>query len=1137
MWRIDRQMTIRRGATTLTRTTLTSMIVMSRPPTSMNAEPRQSGRTARLRAAAVVETSLTEDSTVTHATKARTDVTVNMDRVRRAEELTTLHNTATSVINCPYHEQRFKLGSPSTETGLVPIGLPQLASPLVDCGYAFVCESKWLKTRRREEANEVKTMEIEKERNGSFGGGEIDERKYDEWNGGTSEGLISRITQKPRRDYQLENGIKLLSGERLGWWSAQKFDKRVRMRALVQGAANDARTRILLDTGANVSVISERFDKQLRLREVRDHGRCVLWVIDDGAGVDVVLGMDFMIPTGVRLDLFHATARLPDEVEIPLIKTQRMADTRKEGPHVPDGHTEVLTIPWHESRNNRPMRQPPTNETHELWVRRTKELIPKVVEFLRGRARRVRVTNISDRLVTCPVHLPLLMWVPRGSLPRTEGYVRLGSDKYNEWRVLAYSRSRDSNLYKDEGEIYQRWLAAQPSAVERVSYTTPTKILRRPSDSSEGELHPKPTERSDLVSESSESSQLKLEGAYLAAATVSKDWGDHDTLNAPEHLGYDIEFDDYAHELAFVLNLTEAASTTLDYTGTHVRHPTLSGEQQDRVVKVLKSHVRIMISSGNTLPTPAYGVLCDIDVQEHPPIIHKARRKNGVGIRLCIDYKMVNSVTAIMEYAIPLAHRHEEISVVLLPRCCQWILGIDDDSESSEDPQGGWSAFAERVQKAEAVETAVSGSTTDTATLGRTRFEADRENTDTPDFSSAVVNNPRDGMFASGEAGQSSLVPVFERRSFVDDICFSGESFDCCLETLDRLLSSLEECRISVSFTKIMSVQPTVDFLSHAVSREGLRADAKKLKATTEHSFPKTTKEVQTFLGTLNYYSRFIADFAVYGAAFYQVRKEDVGSSGDLSTAKRSFAAPQAKVADAPILKHFDRAKEVYVMLFANDWALSTTLMQKHDDVMHPVRFCGRVFKDNEVNYHPAENEVLALLLLLNTCYTRLAGRTINAYTTFSTLGWINTSKTLFGRSIQFCTLRTFHPICGHVVSVAPSGPPSRGRRQCVQPSREVTQVNTPRPRSEGVTTQYDIFFDFALKPRFVTAITRQQAHTSKKRVILAETPDEDSEASPVEPVPPDQLNDATTETSHSENDAISLGAAERPSSAEYVDP
>ncbi|GMF15190.1 unnamed protein product [Phytophthora fragariaefolia] len=92
------------------------------------------------------------------------------------------------------------------------------------------------------------------------------------------------------------------------------------------------------------------------------------------------------------------------------------------------------------------------------------------------------------------------------------------------------------------------------------------------------------------------------------------------------------------------------------------------------------------------------------------------------------------------------------------------------------------------------------------------------------------------------------------------------------------------------------------------------------------------------------------------------------------------------------------------------------------------------------------------------------------------------------------------------------------------EPSREVTRVSTLRPRSEDMTTKHDNIFDFALKPRFITAITRQQAQTAKKRVIFADTPDEDSEASPVEQVPPDQLNDAATEPFHDENGEISRG-------------
>ncbi|GMF48452.1 unnamed protein product [Phytophthora fragariaefolia] len=357
-----------------------------------------------------------------------------------------------------------------------------------------------------------------------------------------------------------------------------------------------------------------------------------LWVMDHGAGVDVVLGTDFMIPAGVRLDLFQATARLPDEVEIPLIKTRRMADTREEGPRVPDGPTEVLTIPGHESRDYRPMRQSPTNEAHELWVRRTKALLPKRLRY----DIRLKARSTNDG------------WQPN----------------------------------------HRRW---------KVPYTTPTKILRRPSESSEGsvsdrddqaecatattdpstemiagvvhqaEALPKLTAHSDRVPKGSEVTQLKLEGASLAAATVSEDWGERDAPNASERLGR--------------LYYAQLYWTTCSAPDSERRAAASRGEDSEE-----------LISSGNALPPPAYSVVCDIDVQEHPPIKPKARwiplrhlkqlyellkgllkagliafsdspwaspivivlKKNGVDIRLCIDYKLVNSVTAIMEYAMPL---------------------------------------------------------------------------------------------------------------------------------------------------------------------------------------------------------------------------------------------------------------------------------------------------------------------------------------------------------------------------------------------------------------------------------------------------------------------------------------------------
>ncbi|OWZ03715.1 hypothetical protein PHMEG_00024503 [Phytophthora megakarya] len=148
--------------------------------------------------------------------------------------------------------------------------------------------------------------------------------------------------------------------------------------------------------------------------------------------------------------------------------------------------------------------------------------------------------------------------------------------------------------------------------------------------------------------------------------------------------------------------------------------------------------------------------------------------------------------------------------------------------------------------------------------------------------------------------------------------------------------------------------------------------------AITKLPFPKSKKGMQYL------WSRAIS---VEGRQFLR--------RGDLAATEASFATLQRKVADAPIVRHFDAKKEVHIMLYANEWALSATLMQMHDDKLHPARFCGRVIKDAEMNYRSVEKEALAFW----------RKKTLHVYIRFSTYGWVHKSKSLFGRAVQFAVL------------------------------------------------------------------------------------------------------------------------------------
>ncbi|GMF41810.1 unnamed protein product [Phytophthora lilii] len=211
-------------------------------------------------------------------------------------------------------------------------------------------------------------------------------------------------------------------------------------------------------------------------------------------------------------------------------------------------------------------------------------------------------------------HLPLLVWTPHGELPREPGYVRLNSARYNEWQVLAYDNAREKELYKIERELYEQWLATQPPAVERPSYVTPREILRRPSEAllegdiqewacaasdgslssvtdpevsvdsprdSRNEIQPMgatteaadiqpseldPTEDNPLTAESNTVETLY---SYYVCALVGgeSDTVDADTTETAEHTATVGGLDDYAHELAFLPDLSEVSVTDLNYTG------------------------------------------------------------------------------------------------------------------------------------------------------------------------------------------------------------------------------------------------------------------------------------------------------------------------------------------------------------------------------------------------------------------------------------------------------------------------------------------------------------------------------------------------------------------------------------------
>ena len=58
-----------------------------------------------------------------------------------------------------------------------------------------------------------------------------------------------------------------------------------------------------------------------------------------------------------------------------------------------------------------------------------------------------------------------------------------------------------------------------------------------------------------------------------------------------------------------------------------------------------------------------------------------------------------------------------------------------------------------------------------------------------------------------------------------------------------------------------------------------------------------------------------------------------------------AFTLLKAKIAETPILKHFDSDRPPVIVVYASKWAISAALLQEHDGVYWPVTFSSRTLK------------------------------------------------------------------------------------------------------------------------------------------------------------------------------------------------
>jgi hypothetical protein len=245
----------------------------------------------------------------------------------------------------------------------------------------------------------------------------------------------------------------------------------------------------------------------------------------------------------------------------------------------------------------------------------------------------------------------------------------------------------------------------------------------------------------------------------------------------------------------------------------------------------------------------------------------------------------------------------------------------------------------------------------------------DRENTSlTTPWGTFMYDKMPFGLMNAGATFQRAMDISFigEKDKFVliylDDLTLFSHNHK---EHLQHLRKTFLKCRrygLSLNPKKSQFALKEGKLLGHIVTAEGVKIESARVEAIQKISIPIFKKDIQSFVGKINFIRIFIPNFAELVKHIIDMLRKDSKVKWHDATMEY-FESIKKALMSAPTLINLDYCKEFYIFSFASNDTIATVLLQRNDQGHEqPVAFLNNTLRDVELKYEPIEKQAYALI-------------------------------------------------------------------------------------------------------------------------------------------------------------------------------
>ena len=211
---------------------------------------------------------------------------------------------------------------------------------------------------------------------------------------------------------------------------------------------------------------------------------------------------------------------------------------------------------------------------------------------------------------------------------------------------------------------------------------------------------------------------------------------------------------------------------------------------------------------------------------------------------------------------------------------------------------------------------------------------------------------------------------------YIDDILITGSTETEHLHNLASVLARLESAGMRLKREKCSFLLPSVSYLGHVISAEGLKTESAKVQAIVDAPEPQNVGELRSFLGMVTYYGKFLPDLATTLASLYHL----LGKSTPWVWRKdqrEAFQHIKQLLHSGRVLTHFDDKLPLVLACDASPYGLGAVLSHRMpNNEEKPIGFASRTLTKAEKNYSHLDKEALAIVYGVKKFHQYLHGRT-----------------------------------------------------------------------------------------------------------------------------------------------------------------